>query len=179
MRGRKAKPTSVQNAEGDPRKVGRHKLEERLHAEPQATRGLPGCPQHLKGLARRAWEFWKAELEDMGLDNRPDAMMLEGACVHYARAVYADALVLKEGPVVDEVVMYEGKAVEGVTRRKKNPAVTVSNESWEKVRAFCSEFGLSPVSRTRLTVDSKPKQARQNIANLLSQPYMPSSPNIQ
>jgi hypothetical protein len=27
------------------------------------------------------WRFWREELEAMDLDRRPDAMMLEGACV--------------------------------------------------------------------------------------------------
>ena len=79
MRGRKPKTAAQQIAEGDPSKRGVHKLDARLEAEPKATRGLPAPPQHLKGLARKAWRFWSEELEAMNLDCRPDAMMLEGA----------------------------------------------------------------------------------------------------
>jgi phage terminase small subunit len=79
MRGRKPKSAASQIAEGDPAKRGKHKLEARLESESKAVRGLPACPQHLKGTARKAWRFWAAELEGMNLDCRPDALMLEGA----------------------------------------------------------------------------------------------------
>src|SRR5574337_2001247 len=92
MRGRKPKPITQHIAEGDPSKLGVNKLDERLAKQPKAARGLPICPRHLSGRARAAWNFWKAELEGMKLDCRPDAMMLEGACVNYARAVQADII---------------------------------------------------------------------------------------
>ena len=86
MRGRKPKPTSQQVAEGDPRKLGVHRLEQKLETEVKSARGLPKCPSHLKGLARRSWRFWCEELAHMNLDCRPDAMMLEGACIAYQAA---------------------------------------------------------------------------------------------
>ena len=100
MRGRKPKPVARQIAEGDPRKRGVHQLDARLEAEPRATRGLPECPQHLKGIARKAWRFWAAELEGMSLDCRPDAMMLEGACASYATFVEMYELVETQGKLV-------------------------------------------------------------------------------
>jgi P27 family predicted phage terminase small subunit len=39
--------------------------------------------------------------------------------------------------------------------RKKNPAVEVSHAAWRHVHKFCSEFGMSPVSRTRLAIEKK------------------------
>jgi hypothetical protein len=47
--------------EGDPRKLGVHRLEEKLKAEAKGARGLPKCPTHLKGLARKAWRFLSEE----------------------------------------------------------------------------------------------------------------------
>jgi P27 family predicted phage terminase small subunit len=150
MRGRKPKTVERQIAEGDPRKHGTGKLQERLQAKVKARVGLPQCPRHLRGRARACWNMWKLELELMGLDSRPDAMMLEGACVHYARAVQADRQVVRFGITVEEPVV-NGEGEEIGVKIKKNPAVEVSNRSWLIARAFCSEFGLSPVSRTRLT----------------------------
>src|SRR6266581_3004183 len=100
MKGRKPKPAARQIAEGDPSKRGVHKLDSRLEAEPQATRGLPACPKHLKGLARKAWRFWAAELEAMQLDARPDSMMLEGACVLYQTAAEMYELIEQQGKLV-------------------------------------------------------------------------------
>ena len=40
---------------------GKRKLEQRLAAEPKASRGLPPCPDYLVGGARDAWAFWSHE----------------------------------------------------------------------------------------------------------------------
>lgn len=169
MRGRKPKPTARQIAEGDPRKKGVGKLNEKLAAEPKTTRGLPPCPRHLRGRARAAWNFWAEELATMNLDSRPDAMMLEGACVNFARAIKADLACEEFGEVVKEpIVSRETNEIIGV-RFKKNPWASISERAWLITKAFCSEFGLSPVSRTRLTIE-KHDDGEQDLATLLSAP---------
>lgn len=105
----------------------------------------------------------------MNIDHRPDAMMLEGACVNYARAVLADQQLEREGITVEEKYVDEDSGEVIVLKVKKHPAVEVSNAAWRQVRAFCSEFGLSPVSRTRLTIDTN-KNADADLAELLSAP---------
>src|SRR5579864_5295043 len=176
MRGRKPKPIAQQIAEGDPRKKGVHKLDEQLSAEPKAMRGLPECPKHLKGRARRAWNFWREELEAMNLDHRPDAIMLEGACVGYARAVDADLLIAQHGIVLAEPIYREGVRVGAKARN--NPAIATSNAAWKQVRAFCSEFGLSPVSRTRLAIE-KADSGEADLTKLLAQPRASKQTSIQ
>ena len=96
MRGRKPKPTALQISAGDPRKLGVHRLEQKLEAEARGSRGLPRCPAHLRGRARKAWHFWSEELEFMNIDCRPDAQMLEGACVAYEAAVDAYETIQKQ-----------------------------------------------------------------------------------
>jgi P27 family predicted phage terminase small subunit len=177
MRGRKPKPIARQISEGDPRKQGKHKLQERLNAEPQATRGLPVCPKHLRGRARAAWGFWAEELADMKLDRRPDAMMLEGACVNYARAVEADILVAREGLMVEESIIDDETKEKIVLRVKYHPGISVSNAAWRQMRSFCSEFGLSPVSRTRLSSEKSPDKG-QDLLALLSLPRGPKSTSV-
>lgn len=177
MQGRKPKPLKRQISEGDPRKKGVRKLAQSLAAEPKPTRGLPDCPRHLRGRARAAWGFWRDELIDMKLDCRPDAMMLEGACVGYARAVEADQLVLAEGlflvePVLDSMGILKG------WKTRTNPGVAVSNAAWKQVKAFCSDFGLSPVSRTRLTLE-KPNSGDEDLIKLLSAPREPKKLPLQ
>lgn len=168
MKGRKPKPVARQIAEGDPAKRGKGKLQEKLAAEPDTNRGLPACPRHLRGRARSTWNFWVAELAVMNLDHRPDAMMLEGACVNYARAVQADLILEREGLTVTESTVNEdGEVV--ILKVKRHPADLISATAWRQVRSFCSEFGLSPVSRTRLTVDKK-QQEQEDLAAILSAP---------
>lgn len=161
MRGRKPKPRNVALREGDPGHQGIGKLK-KLHAsEPKAEHGLPACPRELRGVARRAWETWSEDLRTMDLDHRPDGPLLHGLCVMFARAIQADTLIRKEGIVT--------AGLHGV---KINPAISISKSCWNQVRAFCSEFGLSPASRTRLALE-KPDDSGQELMALLSMPRTP------
>jgi P27 family predicted phage terminase small subunit len=173
MKGRKPKPTALQMAQGDPRKKGMGKLAEKLAAEPHPTRGLPGCPRYLKGRARSAWTFWAAELADMQIDRRPDAQMLQGACVNYAKAVQADLILEKDGLLVTETFVSPVTGEVLTTKIKRHPADLISNSAWRQVRAFCSEFGLSPVSRTRLSIVEAKDSAIDDLAKILSRPREP------
>lgn len=168
MRGRKPKPLSQQIAEGDPRRKGKRKLAAEKEREPKAARGLPECPDHLEDRARQAWDFWREELVAMRLDSRPDAMMLEGACVNYAKAVKAELMLNEQGLVVAQpVVDAAGNRVGW--KVKNHPANAIANAAWRNVRAFCSEFGLSPVSRTRLTIE-KADTSTEDLMALLNRP---------
>lgn len=113
----------------------------------------------------------------MKLDRRPDGPMLEGACRAYERAVKADLILDREGLTVEEkYITDEGEAI--TLRVKKHPAVDISNRSWLIVRAFCSEFGLSPVSRMRLHPDEDKDSAEDDLIKLLSQPRASQPSNL-
>jgi P27 family predicted phage terminase small subunit len=176
MRGRKPKPLTQHLAEGDPSHLGKARLQEKLAAEPKPTRGLPPFPHHLSGRARTAWNFWREELEAIGLDHRSDAAMLEGACVFYARAVEADLLLQRHGLMMEQPI-FNQKGEHIGTKSKSHPALAVSNSSWRPVRAFCSEFGLSPVSRTRLTLE-KPDTSEAELMAILAGPRE-KKPDVQ
>ena len=169
MTGRPPKPTARQISEGDPRKYGVHRLEQKLEAEPKAARGLPKCPSHLKGRARRVWKFWREELQAMNLDCRPDAQMLEGACVAYEAAVDAYETIQKQGRLVAKRVLDPETNKLVVVNVKPHPAVAQGNAAWALLKAFCSEFGLSPVSRTRLAID-RPAAGEADLMEILSRP---------
>lgn len=188
MRGRKPKPAAQALVDGDTRKIGANKLKAKLASEPAAEKGLPNCPSHLKALARDAWESWSQDLQDMDMDRRPDAQMLEGACVAYARAVQADSMLAREGIVCRSwgVIKTVDKGGNPIQRRvllkmKAHPANAISNNSWRQVRAFCSEFGLSPVSRTRLSIEKKGGEL-EDLEKILSKPRerkQPANPLAQ
>jgi len=172
MRGRKPKPVARQIAEGDPSKRGVHKLDERLEAEPRATRGLPPCPDHLKGKARKAWRFWAEELESMNLDCRPDSMMLEGACASYATFVEMYELVETQGKLVAKKERNPVTGAMEVVDVRPHPGLAIRDRALMQMKAFCSEFGLSPVSRARLFVERKESDGDDLMA-LLTQPREP------
>ena len=170
MKGRKPKSTAIQIVEGDPRRLGKNKLQEKQAREPKATDGLPECPTYLRrnARARTAWNFWKAELQRMDLDRRPDRPMLEGAVIAYAEAVACFQLVEKQGRVIPRRARdAAGNWV--VVGMVAHPAVRQRNQALLIMRAFCSEFGLSPISRTRLSVEA-PDDEDDDLMKLLSQP---------
>ena len=171
MCGRKPKPIERQIAEGDPSKHGAGKLQERLERQIKpAGGGLPAAPKHLTGRARSMWLIWSRELAGMGLDFNCDRVMLEGACMSYSRAIDAEIEIKRHGAFFDEPIVND-EGIEIGVKIRKHPAVEIANESWRLCRSFCSEFGLSPVSRTRLTLDKKEVQSDEDeLAKLFAAP---------
>jgi P27 family predicted phage terminase small subunit len=172
VRGRKPKTAARQIAEGDPSRRGKRKLEERLESEPKAARGLPGCPKHLKGRARKAWRFWVAELEGMNLDCRPDAPMLEGACASYGTYADLQVLIEKQGHLVAKRERNPQTGQLEVTDIRPHPGLAVRDRALALMRSFCCEFGLTPVSRARLSVEPA-DNTMDELWEILSRPRQP------
>lgn len=150
--------------DGDTRKLGKEKHAAQTTEAVVAPNGLPKCPAHLKGVARKAWAFLSEQLVEMQQDRTPDAYTLEGVCVAYSQAIAADAILEREGQVVDEPVLHQGQPVilnaDGpkpvyLFRKKPHPAEGISRRAWAQYKAFCVEFGLSPVARVRLSVQDR------------------------
>ncbi len=168
--GQRPKPIALQIAEGDPRRHGKNKLLEKQAREPKATDGLPDCPAYLKKnqRARAAWNFWRKELQRMDMDRRPDMHMLEGCCIAYAETVACFEIIEKQGRVIPRRARdANGNFV--VVGMVAHPAVRQRNQALLIMRAFCSEFGLSPISRTRLAIEP-PDDDDDDLMALLSQP---------
>lgn len=174
MRGRKPKPTPLQLAEGDPRKYGKGKLAEKLAAEPKAARGFPKCPDYLQGPAREAWEFWTEELAAMEMDRRADSKMLEAACVASKAMKECEEAIGKRGRFIARRVEDKDGNVH-VLDIKSHPAARQQNAALLALKAICSEFGLSLVSRSRLSTDKKVEEEDDFMA-ILMQPREPRVP---
>jgi len=177
MKGRKPKPTALQIAEGDPRKIGAKKLRQKLESQPHAQRGYPDCPEHLKGLARKTYLFLVEQCEQMGIDRRPDCLMLEGAAQNYARAVAADSVIESEGATFEvKGIIGRGDDAECVVLDiKTRPEVAISDKCWKNLKSFASEFGFSPVSLTRLTIEKQD----DHDADLMTMLSAPRAPRVQ
>ena len=147
-----------------------HKLDARAEAEPKATRGLPPCPKHLKGIARKAWRFWADELACMSLDCRPDAMMLEGACASYQTYVELYDLIETQGKLVAKKERNPQTGQMEVVDVRPHPALHIRDRALMQMKAFCSEFGFSPVSRARLLVDRSEADSDGDLMAILAQP---------
>lgn len=105
----------------------------------------------------------------MSLDCRPDGPMLEGACAAYEAAVEAYETIQKQGRLVAKRILDPKTNELVVVNVKSHPAVAQGNAAWVLLKAFCSEFGLSPVSRTRLAIE-KSTTGEADLMALLSQP---------
>ena len=77
--------------------------------------------------------------------------------------------VLTVGRQVEEAILDRDTGAIIGQKVKNHPAVAVSNACWRNVRAFCSEFGLSPVSRTRLAIEQT-DFSDADLTELLSRP---------
>ena len=158
MKGQKPTPAALQHSLGDPSKRGKRKVLDLVRSEARGARGLPDCPPHLAGLARKQYKFWVEQLELMELDHQPDGAALEAACVQYARAVEID----REIKTLGAADPRDMSAIASLMR--------LSNTSWSLVVKFASEFGFTPISRTRTLAGMPPPAPKDDLEQLLSAP---------
>lgn len=148
--GRKAKPTSVKKMAGNP---GKRKLpKDEPLPEKVTAAAVTEAPEWWPEEAKREWRRVTPQLTKLGLLTLIDFAALEGYCLSYARAIEAEIKLSAEGLTIESHSEKQTATVMSITTTiKKNPAATVAHEAWARVRAFASEFGLTPASRPKLT----------------------------
>ncbi len=151
MRGRKPTPTVLKLVAGQTRK-------DRLNDdEPQPGEGIPTCPS-TDDEVRAVWDYTIDQLSRMRVVTMADRDLL---------ATYCEAVVQHRRAT--EVISQRGIIVEGSHGGwVSNPAVKVQREAATQIRAFGTEFGLTPSSRTRIKVGAqKPSEAPEKGASRL------------
>jgi len=136
MRGRKPIPTKIKILNGNP---GKRPLNIN---EPQPVSKAPECPEELNPLAKKIWERLYPELERLGLLTIVDEIPLAGLCQNYAIWLTTEKFLEEHGRVM--------KTRSGAI--KARPEVAISNNALRFVKAFASEFGLTPSSRGRISL---------------------------
>jgi len=147
--GRKPKPTQLKKLEGNP---GKRPLNDN---EPQPDSSIPNCPWWLDYHARTEWKRVCPELHRLGLLTSVDRTALAGYCVAYSMVVRATKEI-NSGFLYDyqdKKTLEDGKTPE--LKRSKKPEVGILMDALSQVRLFCSEFGLTPSARSRLSMPSK------------------------
>ena len=134
-KGRKAIPSKIRALRGNPDKRKPNPN------EPKPATGLARCPAYLSDDGKRAWARLAIVINGMGVGSRADGLALEILAEVHARLIKARKEIADEGITV--------ASAQGV---KKNPAVTVAVECERLISSFAAEFGLTPASRTRLSV---------------------------
>ena len=174
IRGTKPKLAAHALAEGDPHKVGKKKLRAQAAIQSVAETGFGPCPASLTGIARRKWDELSSQLEIMGLNKRPDSTALEGCCIAYAHAAAADRLIETHGLMIETYSTDEESGEKTLLEVKANPAYRMSVQFWGQYHRFCSEFGLTPVSRQRIAATSKDEgAAMKELQAILNRPRTP------
>ena len=134
MRGRKPKPTHLKILEGNP---GHRSVDT---GEPRPELQIPTCPAHLCPSAKAEWKRLAQQLHTLGIMTMLDRAALAAYCQSYGRWVEAERK-LKETPTLL-------KLPSGYVQH--NPLLTIANKQLELMHKYLSEFGLSPVSRSRV-----------------------------
>jgi P27 family predicted phage terminase small subunit len=136
MRGRKPTPTHLKLLHGNP---GKRKLNPR---EPRPGPRAPTCPSHLCPPAKAEWKRLAAQLTVLRILTELDRAALAAYCQAYGRWVEAERK-LQETPLL--LKMPSGYV-------QQNPWLTIANKQLELMHKYLSDFGLSPVSRSRVSV---------------------------
>lgn len=114
-------------------------------AEPRPTAKIPSCPKTLTGEARKEWRRVTRELAALGLVTTIDRAVLALYCQAWGRWVDAEAQLAKLGP--ERWTFTTENGFEGQT-----PWLGIANKAASEVRKLAAEFGMTPSSRSRVTV---------------------------
>ena len=134
--GRPPQPTRLKLLRGNP---GKRALNQH---EPKPERGLPPCPKHLQGEARREWRRMGKQLDELGVLSKIDRSAFAAYCVQWARWVEAEEEVRKTSSIV--------RAPSGYPM--VNPWLTIAGAAHDRMIKILAEFGMTPSSRTRIAV---------------------------
>ena len=129
--GRKPKPTDLKILQGS-----KHKERINLN-EPKFDKSMPECPTYLDKNAKEIWQEKAKELHQAGILTVIDSDSLAIYAQLFSRLLKLEKDIKKEGLMLND---------------KINPKVVEARLTIQQVRQFSAEFGMTPSSRTRLSV---------------------------
>ena len=133
-RGRKPKPTAVKVLEGNP---GKRPLN---MYEPVPEKKAPECPFWLNDEAKSEWDRLADKMVNLGTLTEMDMAAFAGYCQSYAR--------WKEAEEFHRETWNNCKNSSGYWQQV--PQVSIAQTNLKVMLKFCSEFGLTPSSRSRM-----------------------------
>jgi P27 family predicted phage terminase small subunit len=135
-RGKRPKPTHLKLLEGE-------KNKDRINLnEPKPKILAPKCPKHLSKEAREFWKVEAPKLKRLGLLTEIDETAFELLCWAYGKWVKAERILANEGEFIETPT---GKL-------RLHPALNVANRALDQTRKLLAEFGMTPSSRTGISV---------------------------
>ena len=146
--GKRVIPIDVQLAKGNPNRLTKAEIEKRKKAEEKLTpnKDKIKCPSWLDKEAKKEWKRIYKELEELNLLTNVDITALAIYCDAYSKYIQANKEIAEKGMFVEYTNKY------GATNTIENPAVNAAKKYAEIIRKMCSEFGLTPSARAKLTL---------------------------
>jgi len=160
-RGRKPKPTNLKVLEGNP---GKRPLNQN---EPKPKPVRPKCPAWLDKEAKRMWKDLAPELERLGLLTIIDGAALAAACQRWSTWVSCEKIIQEQGYSM-EIERFDKQGNSLGFYEQQRPEVSIGRQSLADFRAFCAEFGMTPASRSRISVEGSQKEKSSKLVGLLS-----------
>lgn len=144
--GPKPLPTAVKNNRGGAKTY--HRPMPKNEPKPKASTGIPRAPSRLNKIGQREWRRMAKELHGLGILTKIDLTALEMCCSAFSDWVYAQEQIKKHGMLI--------KSQSGFPMQ--SPYLQIGNKAFEKMLKILIEFGMTPSSRSRVTV--KPKEEK-------------------
>jgi P27 family predicted phage terminase small subunit len=145
--GRKPKPTALKSLQGNPGKRPLNNNEPEFEKYELDAKGTIKPPVYLDSLAKKEWKRIAPILHKVGLLTKADEAALAAYCANFSRWVQAEKLVKEAG------LTYESDKGNVIQR----PEVGIANTAMKLMVTFCKEFGLTPSSRTSLSMEQAEK----------------------
>lgn len=155
MAGRRPKPTALKKAQGNP---GKRPLNE-LEPTPEIVE--PVIPEYLSKPARRWWEMLSPMLLRLKVLTEADQLALALLCEQAVQADEATRLLRKSGIMVKKQ-LYDRSGKKMGQAPVINPAFKIQVESFKQLKAFLTEFGITPASRAKVTKMVEPSQLKRD-----------------
>jgi P27 family predicted phage terminase small subunit len=144
-RGPKPRPTALEEKLGNPGKKKKNRAEPK--PEPIST---TAPPDFLDATAKKEWGRIAPLLRDLGLLTKVDTVALAAYCQAFSDYVAA-CKVLAKGTMFTTPNGYV----------QPRPEVSIKRTAAAHILRFCQEFGMTPSSRARMVVDTKPAASRK------------------
>ena len=140
MKGRKPKPTKMKLLAGNP---GKRPINDHEPSYvPFSSLGEP--PPELDQIAKEEWMYIVPLLTESGVLTAIDKTAITAYCMLFSRWIQAEAEIRKSGCVS------KGSTGSLVI----SPWVRIASKAVEEMRSLMSEFGMTPVARSRINVAS-------------------------
>lgn len=119
--------------------------------EPNLPAGLGEPPEWMDTPATEEWKRVAPDLEAAGVTSRVESTALAVYCQAVSRMRLAEKEIFRDGITI----MTEGGL-------KKHPAVGIAERAAVIIKAFASEFGMTPASRSKVSAKPGTEQNPDN-----------------